>query len=248
NQDDAYITLRKEYMESEWWALKTLFEKKLLYKDYRISPYCPRCETSLSSHEVAQGYAEVKDHSIYVKFKVSGANNRYFLAWTTTPWTVPSNMFLAIKSTYDYVLAEKDGEELILARDRVKAVLDSEWKIKTEMKGTDLLGIRYERPITFAKTNENCFYVVNGDYVTLEDGTGIVHTAPAFGSDDFDVGKRESVKPINPVGLNGKFDDKNLPWFGKFVKEADVDIIKYLKSNNLLFKSEKIVHTYPFCY
>lgn len=248
NQDNAYVTLRKEYMESEWWALKTLFEKKLLYKDYRISPYCPRCETSLSSHEVAQGYDEVKDPSIFVKFRVAGFDNRYFLAWTTTPWTLPSNMFLAVNPEIKYVLIKSDGEEFILARDKIESVIVKEYTIIGEMIGEELVGMKYESPIPFLETDQSCLYVVSGGHVTVEEGTGIVHTAPAFGADDFEIGKREKVKILNPVGLNGRFNDSRLPWIGKFVKEADIEIIKYLKERNFLYRSGKTTHTYPFCY
>ncbi|EQB65776.1 MAG: hypothetical protein AMDU2_EPLC00008G0008 [Thermoplasmatales archaeon E-plasma] len=248
DQDKAYITMTREYMESEWWALKTLFEKKLLYKDFRISPYCPRCETSLSSHEVAQGYKEVKDPSIYVKFKVGGESNRYLLAWTTTPWTIPSNMFLAVNERFTYALIKVEGEEYIIAKERIKSVIQGEYEIIGEMSGKELIGIKYERPVDFLDISEDTCYVVSGEHVTLEDGTGIVHTSPAFGVDDFQIGKLHNIKILNPVGLNGKFNDKRLPWFEKFVKDADIDIIKYLKEKKLLYKSTKITHTYPFCY
>lgn len=248
DQDNAYITMTREYMESEWWAMKTLFEKKLLYKDFRISPYCPRCETSLSSHEVAQGYKEVKDPSVYVKFKVEGQPKRYLLAWTTTPWTLPSNMFLAVNDRFTYGLIKVGEEEYILAKETIKSVIQEEFELIGEMSGRELVGLRYERPIDFLEIGKDSCYVVSGDHVTLEDGTGIVHTSPAFGVDDFEIGKLHKVKILNPVGLNGKFNDEKLPWFGKFVKDADIDIIKYLKEKKLLYKSIKTTHTYPFCY
>ncbi len=248
DQDKAYITMTREYMESEWWALKTLFKEGLLYKDYRISPYCPRCETSLSSHEVAQGYKEVKDPSIYVKFRLKGETNRYFLAWTTTPWTIPSNMFLAVNENFTYELIKIGEDEYILAKERVTSVIQDEYQVIGEMSGRELVGIKYERPIDFLDISEDSCYVVSANHVTLEDGTGIVHTSPAFGVDDFQIGKLHNIKILNPVGLNGKFNDEKLPWYEKFVKEADIDIIKYLKEKKLLYKSTKISHTYPFCY
>lgn len=248
DQDDAYVTLRDDYIESEWWALKSLFERDMLVKDYKIIPYCPRCETSLSSHEVSQGYEEVKDPSVYVKFRETGFDKRYFIAWTTTPWTLPSNEFLAVNPSIEYSLVEKDGEEYYIASDVVQRVLKENYKIIERFLGQELVGKKYEQLLPFLKKPHGTMKVVAGDHVTVEDGSGIVHTSPAFGADDFDIGKEEGVEILNPVNQSGKFSDKALPWYGLFVKDADVEIIKFLKENKMLLKSEKITHTYPFCY
>ncbi len=247
NQESAYVTLRDDYIESEWWAMKTLFQKGDLYKDYRISPYCPRCETTLSSHELAQGYKDVKDTSIYAKFKIIN-ENRYAVAWTTTPWTLPSNMLLAVNENVSYADVQYEDEILIMAEALVKKVLRENYKIIRTYSGKELLGKRYERPIDFIPVPENACKIVHGDHVNLEEGTGIVHTAPAFGSDDFELGKREGLSIINPVDFQGKFSNKALPWYGKFVKDADIDIVKFLKERKLALRSEKYEHSYPFCY
>jgi isoleucyl-tRNA synthetase len=245
---NAYVTLKPEYIESEWWAMKNLFDRKLLEKDYKIVPYCPRCGTSLSSHEVAQGYEEVKDPSVYVKFRIKGFNNRYLLAWTTTPWTLPSNEFLAVNPEFDYVLVKHGNEELYLVRGKVDELLSDGHELIKELRGIDLLGMQYEQLIPMMKAPSGTMRVVAGSFVGKEEGTGIVHVAPAFGSDDFDIGKREHVKMLNPVDLSGKFASSSMPWNGMFVKDADREILKYLKDHGLLFKSTKIEHTYPFCY
>ncbi len=248
DHENAYITLRNDYIESEWWALKTMFDKGLLVKDYKIVPYCPRCETSLSSHEVSQGYEEVKDPSLYVRFKEMGHENRYFLAWTTTPWTLPSNEFLSVNPDIEYSLIRHEGEELYLASEIVPKLFKGEYEILGKYMGKDLAGKEYEQLIPFLGKPSGTMKVVTGYHVTVTEGTGIVHTSPAFGADDFDIGKSENVEILNPVNLSGRFSDERLPWNGQFVKEADIEILKYLKSRGQIFKSEKIEHTYPFCY
>lgn len=248
NHEDAYATLNPEYMESDWWAIKRLSEKRLLKKDFKIVPYCPRCGTSLSSHEVAQGYDETSDPSVFVKFRESGSEGRYFLVWTTTPWTLPSNQFLATGSEITYVLCQVKGEQLYLAESLAKTILGDEATIVKKFKGKDLAGLRYDQLVPFLNAPAGSFKVVLGDFVGTDEGTGIVHIAPAFGADDFDVGKRESVNILNPVDSSGKYADPGLPWNGKFVKDADPEIIAYLKKNGSLFKSGKVKHTYPFCY
>jgi isoleucyl-tRNA synthetase len=246
DHSNAYVTLKNDYIESEWWALKTLFEKDILYRDYRISPYCPRCETTLSSHELAQGYKDTKDLSVYAKFKIS--DNKYILAWTTTPWTLPSNMFLAVNKNTTYAEVQYKNETIIVAKNLVKKTFGEDCEIKSEMKGQELIGLKYTRPITFLEVPKNSCVIVHGDHVNLEEGTGIVHTAPAFGSEDFQIGKEMKVSLINPVDLQGRFNERMLPWYGMFVKDADLEIVKYLKENNLALKSEKYSHSYPFCY
>ncbi len=242
--DNAYVTMEDYYIESVWWALKRIYEKGLLVKDYKVVPYCPRCGTPLSSHEVAQGYKIAKDPSIYVKFKVRN-EDAYFLVWTTTPWTLPANLLLAVGKDIDYVLVEKEGEKYYIAKDRLNDVL-GDAKIIHEMKGEELIGKRYERLIPFVPVDFDAFYVTYGDFVTTEEGTGIVHIAPAFGEDDFNLCKREEIPLIKPVDEEGKFTDT--PWKGMFVKDADPHIIKWLKENGKLFKKGTVEHTYPFCW
>ena len=247
NRDSAYVTLRDDYIESEWWALKTLFERKDMYKDFRISPYCPRCETTLSSHELAQGYKNVKDTSIYVKFKLND-EDRYALAWTTTPWTIPSNLLLAVNSRIEYSDVEYKGSVYIVASNLAKTIFPGQYRILKTYLGKELLGKKYVRPIEFLDAVDNACMIVDGNHVTLDEGTGIVHTAPAFGSDDFDLGKKHGTGLLNPVDVHGRFNDAKLPWNGLFVKDADISIVKYLKEKGLVLKSEKYEHSYPFCY
>ncbi len=241
---NAYVTMEDYYIESVWWALKKIYEDGLLVKDYKVVPYCPRCGTPLSSHEVAQGYRETKDPSIYVKFKVLD-EDAYFLVWTTTPWTLPSNLLLAVGEDIDYALVEYEGEKYYIAKARIKEVL-GDAKIIREMKGSELKGKRYERLIPFVPVDFNAFYVTTADFVSTEDGTGIVHIAPAFGEDDYNLCKREGVPLIKPVNEEGKFTET--PWKGKFVKDADPEIISWLKEQGKLFKKGTVKHTYPFCW
>ena len=237
NRDSAYVTLRDDYIESEWWALKTLFERKDLYKDFRISPYCPRCETTLSSHELAQGYKNVKDTSIYVKFKLKD-EEKYALAWTTTPWTIPSNLLLAVNSKVEYADVEYEGAVYIVASNLAARIFPGNYKILKTYSGKELLGKNYVRPIEFLEAGGKGCIIVDGDHVTLEEGTGIVHTAPAFGSEDFDLGKKYGTGLLIPVDVHGRFVDEKLPWKGLFVKDADIPIVKYLKEKGLVLKNE----------
>lgn len=246
DENKSYVTLRNDYMESEWYALKKLFDENMLVKDYKIVPYCPRCGTSLSSHEVAQGYKNTDDTSVYVKFRVKGSMNRYLIAWTTTPWTLPSNELLVVNKDFDYSLVSDGNNEYYVLSSTVQSLFKDAKVLKT-MKGKDLVGTRYEQLMPFLHVGKNALQVVPGDFVTAEDGTGIVHAAPAFGADDFDIAKEYNVSLINPVDSEGKFDN-SVPWKDKFVMDVNPDIIGYLKENNLLFKSQKIKHTYPFCY
>ncbi|WP_213974180.1 isoleucine--tRNA ligase [Tepidanaerobacter acetatoxydans] len=248
DMDNPYVTYHNTYIESVWWALKQIWEKGLLYKGNKVVPYCPRCGTSLSSHEVAQGYKEVEDPSVFVKFPVAGKENTYFLVWTTTPWTLPSNVALAVKDTYTYVMVEQCGERLILAEGRLET-LEGEYTIIDKFPGEKLVSLKYE-PIFpfFEEEKDKAYYVVTADFVTLEDGTGIVHIAPAFGEDDSRVGHEYGLPVIQPVDAQGKFTEKVSPWAGMFVKDADKGIIKDLKSRNILYKSQKYKHSYPFCW
>ncbi|SFB15216.1 isoleucine--tRNA ligase [Clostridium frigidicarnis] len=248
DMENPYVTYHNNYIESVWWALKQMWDKDLLYKGHKVMPYCPRCGTSLSSHEVSQGYKDVKDETAIVKFKVKGEDNKYILAWTTTPWTLPSNVALTINKAYDYVEAKVGEEIFILAKDLAPKVLGEDYEIISEFKGKELLGTEYEQLFKFYTPEEKAFYVIHGDFVTLSDGTGIVHTAPAYGEDDSLVCKKNNLPLINLVDGEGKFIDCVEPWKGLFVKKADSKIVEYMKENNMLFKSEKHTHSYPHCW
>jgi isoleucyl-tRNA synthetase len=246
DMETPYVTYHDNYIESEWWALKQMWDKGLIYKGHKIVPYCPRCGTSLSSHEVAQGYKDVKDSSIYVKFKVKG-EDKYILVWTTTPWTLPSNVALAVNKSYDYVEVVHHDEHLILA-EALLSKLDCEYEVVRKFKGEELLGLEYEQLLPFAKVDKKAFYVIHGDFVTLTDGTGIVHIAPAYGEDDNLMGKKYDLPLVNLVDGEGKFVAEVEPWAGLFVKKADPKIMDYLKERNILYKSEGFTHSYPFCW
>ncbi len=243
--DNPYITLENDYIESVWWILDKMNKEGLLYEGHKILPYCARCGTGLASHEVALGYEEIKTETVTVKFKLKD-KNEYFLAWTTTPWTLPSNVCLTVNPEVTYVKVISDGEIYYLAKDLADKVLEKEYEILEELKGKDLEYIEYEQLIPFIKVNDKAFFVILGDYVTTEDGTGIVHSAPAFGEDDYNTGLRYNLPVVNPVGEDGKF--MTTPWAGKFVMDADEDIIKWLKENGKLYKKEKILHNYPHCW
>lgn len=247
DMDNPYVTYHNDYIESEWWALKTMWDKGLLYKGHKVMPYCPRCGTSLSSHEVAQGYKDVKEASAFVKFRIKGEANKYLLAWTTTPWTLPSNVALAVNKKYDYVEVINNEEHLILAKNLL-SVLEGEVETVKEFKGEDLLGTEYEQLFKFETPKEKAFYVVHGDFVRLTDGTGIVHIAPAYGEDDNALGKKYGLPLINLVDLEGKFVDSVLPWKGIFVKKADSKILDFMTKDGSLYKSLKFTHSYPHCW
>lgn len=240
----AYITLDNNYIESVWWALKTLFDKGLIYKDYKIVPQDPKSETVLSSHELALGYRETKDPSVYVLFKLLNADE-HFLVWTTTPWTLISNVALAVGSDIDYVKIKTEHATMILAKERL-SVIDKEYEILAEMKGKDLAGIEYEQLMDYCDVDKKAFYVIEGDFVSTEDGSGIVHIAPAFGADDYEVSKKYGLPMLQPVTRAGLFTDEVTDFAGKFVKDADQDIILKLKNEGKLYKKETIIHTYPF--
>jgi len=246
DMDNPYVTYHNDYIESVWWALKQMWDKDLVYKGHKIMPYCPRCGTSLSSHEVAQGYKDVKEVSVYVKFKVKG-EEKSILVWTTTPWTLPSNVALAVNKKYDYVEVIQENENLILSKELL-GKLEGEYEVVREFKGAALLGLEYEQMFKFETPKEKAFYIVHGDFVTLSDGTGIVHIAPAYGEDDNMLGKQNNLPLINLVDVEGKFIDCVTPWKGVFVKDADAKIVEYLKENNVLYKAEKFTHSYPHCW
>jgi isoleucyl-tRNA synthetase len=242
--DSAYITLKNDYIESVWWALKTLFDKGLIYKDYKIVPQDPKSETVLSSHELALGYRETKDPSVYALFKIKNSDE-YFLVWTTTPWTLISNVALAVGPDVTYVKIKTGDRKIILAKDRL-SVINDEYEILEELKGNDLEGIKYEQLLDYVKADKKAFYVVPGGFVSTEDGSGIVHIAPAFGADDYDLLKEFDLPMLQPVTRSGLFTDEVTDFAGVFVKDADKDIIIKLKKAGKVYKKETITHTYPF--
>ncbi len=248
DMENPYVTYDNNYIESVWWAIKKIWEEDLLYKGHKIIPYCPRCGTSLSSHEVAQGYKDVKEASIYVKFAVKDKPREFLLAWTTTPWTLPSNVALTVNPRENYVRVQQGETVYILAEALVEAVLGEEYEILEKMLGQELLGLEYKPLFDFAQVEQKAFYVAGGDFVTLTDGTGIVHTAPAFGEDDAKVGREYNLPFVQLVNEQGTFIEAVEPWQGLFVKEADPLIIKNLAQRELLYKKMDYEHSYPFCW
>jgi isoleucyl-tRNA synthetase len=245
---DPYITFTNDYIETVWWILKNFFDKGLIYQGFKILPYCPRCETPLSSHEVSQGYKEVKDPSIYIKFKILDDPDTYFLVWTTTPWTLISNVALAVHPDVEYIKIAHNGEKYIIAEPRAHRVFGDDIEILERFVGQQLEHKTYEPLFSYVPVDKEAFYVVLGDFVTTEDGTGIVHTAPAFGEDDYAVGLKYNLPVIRPVDQSGEFEDIVTDYKGKFVKEADPEIILNLKSRKLLFRKEMVEHSYPHCW
>lgn len=245
--DNPYITLDNNYIESVWWILNKFNKEGYIYEGHKILPYCPRCGTGLASHEVAQGYKEVKTNTVVAKFKKKDADE-YFLAWTTTPWTLPSNVSLTVNADVDYLKVKKGDEIYYVSKPLANKVLGEDYEVLEEMKGKDLEGLEYEQLMPFVEVDKKAFFITVGDYVTTEDGTGIVHTAPAFGEDDYNTGKRYDLPVVQPVDETGKFT--TTPWEGRFVMEdgLDVEIIKWLASENKLYSKEKVVHNYPHCW
>ena len=252
DMDNPYITYDNDYIESEWWALKAIYEKGLLYKGHKIVPYCPRCGTALSSHEVAQGYKEVKETSATVRFKVPDEENTYFLAWTTTPWTLPSNVSLCVNPDVTYAYVRVDGKEtLIMAKDLIGTVLEGhDTEIIKEVVGRELEYKHYEPLFECTRKaagGKDAFYVMVDDYVTTTDGTGIVHNAPAFGEDDYRVCKKYDLPFVQMVDSKGEMCG-GTPWDGVFVKKADPMVLKDLDERGLLFAAPRFEHSYPFCW
>ena len=253
DMNNPYITLDNDYVESLWWIIKEFFKADMIYEGHKILPYCPRCGTGLASHEVAQGYKEVKVNTITAKFKRKDADE-YFLAWTTTPWTLASNVSLTVGPDVDYVKAkmtagDEEGSVFYVAKVLADKVLGAgNYEIIEEMKGKDLEYVEYQQLMPFIKPDKKAFYVTCADYVTVEDGTGIVHTAPAFGEDDYNTGRRYGLPVVNPVDEQGRYTET--PWAGRFVMEEglDIDIIKWLAGENKIFAKEKMEHNYPHCW
>ena len=255
DMDNPYVTYHDDYIESEWWAIKEIHKKGLLYKGHKIVPYCPRCGTALSSHEVAQGYKDVKQMTAFVKFKVKNAENTYILAWTTTPWTLPSNVALCMNPEYDYVMVEMEesGEKYILADGLRVSVLGEEgYKVLSTKKGIEYEYTEYESLYPFGKEKfnyrEKAHYVTCDNYVTLSDGTGVVHIAPAFGEDDYKVGKRYGLPVVQLINEEGKFPAGCGEFTGVGAQAADPAVVKDLKARGLLLKTLEVMHNYPFCW
>jgi len=245
--DDPYITYETNYIESVWWILKEIWEKGLLYEGYKITPYCPRCGTPLSSHEVSLGYQDVQDPSVYVKMPLAGEKNTSFLVWTTTPWTLISNVAIALHPDITYSKVRTNDEYLILAQARL-SVLEDDYEIVEECKGAALLDMKYEPLFTFCQTDKKAHYSVGADFVSTDDGSGIVHLAPSFGEDDFRVGQTYDLPVFQPVDKAGCFTDEVTAYKGKFVKAADDEIIKDLRKSGRLYKVETYLHSYPHCW
>lgn len=252
--DHPYITLDNNYIETGWWILKKFFDAGLIYEGHKILPYCPRCGTGLASHEVAQGYKMVKTNTITAKFKKTGSENEYFLAWTTTPWTLASNVALTVGPDIDYVRVkmtegDEEGNIFYVAQHLADKVLGAgRYEVLQTMKGKDMEYMEYEQLMPFVKPDKKAFFVTCMDYVSIEDGTGIVHTAPAFGEDDYQCGRKYDLPVVQPVDERGCYTAT--PWEGRFVMEEglDVEIIKYLAGEDKIFSKEKIEHNYPHCW
>jgi isoleucyl-tRNA synthetase len=251
--EDAYVTYTNEYIESVWWILKSFWEKDLLYTGYKVVPYCPRCGTPLSDHEVALGYDEATDPSVFVRMPLVDKPDTSLLVWTTTPWTLPGNVAVAVHPSVDYVTVERTHnggkEKLILAQSLLEKVLkDEDFKILETYKGKKLKGVKYHPLFTFVPPDKPAYYVVLGEFVTTEDGTGLVHMAPAFGAEDMQMAHENNLPVLMTVLPDGTFVPEVKPWRGVFIKEADPQIIQDLRARGLLFRSEAYTHTYPFCW
>lgn len=247
DMDDPYITLENEYIESVWNILADIHHKGHLYKGHRVVPYCPQCETSLSSHEVAQGYKDVSDLSATAKFRLKDKENEFFLGWTTTPWTLPGNVAIAVNAQMNYVRVKQGEEVYIVAESLVDDVMKEAYESLEVVKGEDLVGLAYEAPFDFA-TVENGHKIIAADFVTDTSGTGLVHIAPAHGEDDYHAINEVGFDYINVVDTKGRYKDDITPLAGQFVKDCDVEIIRMLAASNLLFDKEKYEHSYPHCW
>lgn len=245
--EHPYVTYDNNYIETEWWILKKFFDAGLIYEGYKILPYCPRCGTGLASHEVAQGYKDISVNTVTVPFKLKNENT-YLLVWTTTPWTLIANVAVCVNPNEEYIKVNSKGYTFIVAKKLAEKVLGNDYDIIDTFKGKDLEYTEYEQLLPFINVSKNAFFVVCDNYVTMEDGTGLVHIAPAFGQDDYEVGKKYDLPVINPVGEDGKYLEG--PWKNIFVMdpELEITIIKYLKENDKLFKKEKMNHNYPHCW
>lgn len=245
DMDNPYITLDNDYIESIWWALDKFHKEGYIYEGHKILPYCPRCGTGLASHEVALGYKEIKSNTVTVAMKRKD-RDEYFLVWTTTPWTLASNAALAVHPEVTYARVRAQGNVFILAKSLIGDVIGEDCEILEEFKGTELEHVEYEQLMPFLKSDKKAFFVTLADFVTTEEGTGIVHIAPAFGEDDYQIGRLYDLPVFQPVDEDGKYTET--PWKGQFVMDADVAIIKWLHGEGKLFKKEKVEHNYPHCW
>lgn len=245
DMDNPYITLDNDYIESIWWILDKFNKEGFIYEGHKILPYCPRCGTGLATHEVALGYKEISSNTVIVAFKRKDADE-YFLVWTTTPWTLAANVALSVHPDVTYIKAKSKDNVFILAKDLADKILGEGYEVIEELKGKDLEYIEYEQLMPFVPADKKAFFVTLGDFVTTEDGTGIVHIAPAFGEDDYQLGRKYNLPVLQPVDEEGEYT--TTPWEGRFVIDADVDIIKWLHGEGKLFKKEKLAHNYPHCW
>ncbi|MGV8148722.1 MAG: isoleucine--tRNA ligase [Alkaliphilus sp.] len=243
--DNPYVTLDNNYIETVWWILSEFFKQDYIYEGHKILPYCPRCGTGLASHEVAQGYKEIKSNTVIVEFKRKDADE-YFLVWTTTPWTLAANVALAVNPNETYLKVRNNAKVYYVEKNLASKVIGEDYEIIEEFKGKDLEFIEYEQLMPFVEADKKAFYVTLADYVTTGDGTGIVHSAPAFGEDDYNTGRKYGLPVLQPVDDSGKYT--TTPWEGKFVMDCDIDIIKWLHAEGKLFKKEKMLHNYPHCW
>ena len=246
--EHAYRTYDSSYMESVWWILKQLWDKQLLYQGFKVVPYCPHDATPLSSHELALGYQDnIEDPSVYVKFELEDEPKTYFLAWTTTPWTLPGNVALAVGLDIPYVRVRQGDERYILAKARL-SILQGDYEVEAEIDARSLLGKRYKPLYRYLIPDKPAFFVVDADFVSVEDGTGIVHTAAAYGVDDLELCLKKGIPVRHVVDLQGRFKSEVEPFAGMFVKKADPKIIEDLQQRGLMYRAETIRHTYPFCW
>ena len=249
--ENAYWTMRPDYVESVWWALKTIFDKGLLVEDYRVAPYCTRCGTGLSDHELAQGYETVVDPSVYVRLPLTSgpyAGSAALLVWTTTPWTLPSNALVAVRSDVEYAIATDGSEQLVVARDLVEKVLGDSWQVQATVTGAEMVGWTYTRPFDLVPWPGRAHFVVAEDYVATDEGTGLVHEATVFGPDDFDSVRRNGVELVNPIDRRGRFVEDDPELGGMFFKDADEPIIADLDRRGVLFRHVAYEHSYPHCW
>ena len=246
--DRPYVTMTDHYIESLWWAIKRIHDQGLLYRGHKVLPYCPRCGTPLSSHEVAQGYRTTEDPSVFVLMPLVDDPNVKVLVWTTTPWTLPANVALAVDPAATYAEVEYRGTRLILAKPRLEAVFDGEPEIRREFAGTELVGVEYEPLYPLVAGEENAYRVVAADFVSMEEGTGVVHIAPAFGEEDYELGKAENLPFVQPVDPSGRFTAAFPLAQGMFVKDADPLILEDLRAKGRLFRAGTVEHEYPFCW
>ena len=246
--DNPYITYNNDYIETEWWILKKFHDERLIYDGLKILPYCPRCGTGLASHEVAQGYKEISVNTVTVPFQLKKMKDTYLLVWTTTPWTLIANVAACVNPHEEYVKCKVDDKFYIVAKKLAKSVLGEDFSVVETYLGSDLENLEYEQYLPILSVNKRAFYVTTADYVTMDSGTGIVHIAPAFGQDDYEVGLRYNLPVLNPVDENGCYTDG--PFKGRLVvdSELEIEIIKYLASQDKIFKKQKMVHNYPHCW